>query len=152
MIHGDKILQALDEIKKSGTPVADSEDGTSKIFKITSKDYEIEVVVTPEKWLGLTFSIPQTKVNYEINTDLYDLTLPKYSEFTQQIESDIVAFLDSFRDKKILISSNKKQVLIPLSSEFVLLNLSGFFARTKSYKSLDEAKEKFDSDYIALVS
>jgi hypothetical protein len=133
MATDNKILDTINLLKARGIKVQQKDEA----YSISGPDYSIRVLVDRGKWLSLDFSMPGTKIAYPINTDLYDLTSPDNQSFARAIEDDIVAFLLALvnGEIRVLRKGEKIKVIIPLSSETVILKSGRFFSSAKRVKS-----------------
>ncbi|WP_244162277.1 hypothetical protein [Amycolatopsis regifaucium] len=74
------------------------------------------MVVDPRRWLGLAFEtldpVTGRRATYDIDTDLYDISQDEQREFAEEIESDIVEFLDNLRNRVVLRGNGGSKFVI----------------------------------------
>lgn len=80
---GDSIVGALASLKSKNINVEYKESEKGYQYLIKDKKYILEIIINAPTWIGLEFSLLNSKekinLSYEINSDLYDLSLSKYA-------------------------------------------------------------------------
>lgn len=101
------------------------------VYIIRAKAYEVEVIVDPVKWLGLEFVLYSSDgktLSYDIDTDQYNIGDPDEREFADDIESQIINFLEHLMNHTILIGSKgrKLMMIIPEDDGYTLISRGRF--------------------------
>jgi len=98
-----------------------------------------KVVVDPVRWLGLDFDLlaqdQSVVLKYGVDTDLYNISLPKYRWFADEIETDIVLLLDGLAQGMILVNrtSQRPSMIVPSGEGPVLVRRLRFGATKDLY-------------------
>jgi len=134
-------------LKKSDPIIEDSREGL-KTFKVLRPNYTLIISLDTSEY-ELQFDLKdgsgRSILSYHIDTDLYDLSNPKFRQFKQDIEADIVRFTQNLVDKKIEYGqqNNKQALLIPSDGEYLLITKGKFWNKTTIFKSKDKAYRRF---------
>lgn len=144
-MQGEKIISYIKNFKDYGITVNYYENnGKVNLYALNGKNYRVKVNVDPKKWLGLEFYLldknGKTLLTYDIDTDLYDISLPKYHSFADKIELDIVEFLNSLSQGKIKIGKikGKPAMIMPMGNRFLLVKKGWFFTSGKYYNDVND--------------
>src|SRR5690349_14970230 len=103
-----------------------SREGEANTYKIRAKNFQLKIKVNPKSWVGLEFDLlvdGGKTLSYHTDTDLYDLSNPKYEKFTMEIWKDITLFLDALLNEGILVGERKGRIamIVPESNGFNLI-------------------------------
>ncbi|GAB3743751.1 hypothetical protein GCM10027598_77270 [Amycolatopsis oliviviridis] len=104
------------------------------------------VGVEPRRRLGLAFEaldpVTGKRATYDIDTDLYDLSQDEQREFAEEIERDIIEFLDNLRKGAMLRGNDKaKFVLVfPLDGSYVRVVQGRFMGSASMHPGLAAAR------------
>ena len=143
---GNKIINNINALKKLGVIVKEAIKGEDQIYLLNGRGYRAELKINPKSWLGIEFHTVDIKgkdvLIHEIDTDLYPISRPKYYEFAEDIENEIVEFLTAIREGKILIGEKKgrKAMIIPKGNKFLLTIKGRFFISSRYYDDLEKLK------------
>ncbi|OXM56515.1 hypothetical protein CFP71_12800 [Amycolatopsis thailandensis] len=108
--------------------------------------------VEPRRWLGLAFEaldpVTGKRATYDIDTDLYDLSQDKQCEFAEEIERDIIEFLDNLRKGVVLRGNDgaKFVLVFPLDGSYVRVVQGRFLGSATTRPSLVAAQA--GGDYV----
>ncbi|WP_410646878.1 hypothetical protein [Amycolatopsis sp. cmx-4-54] len=134
---GDRLLAFLRELE--AVRIAESR------WQLDGSIWQAVVDVEPRRWLGLAFEAvdPVTGkcATYDIDTDLYDLSQPRQREFAEEIERDIIQFLDNLRKGAVLQGNDgEKFVLVfPLGNAYIRVVQGRFAGSASTYPDLAAA-------------
>ncbi|MBE1577132.1 hypothetical protein ACFORH_08140 [Amycolatopsis roodepoortensis] len=143
---GQRLLAFLRELQ--AVKVADSTWGFG------GPEWEAVVDVVPHRWLALAFEaldpVTGKRATYDIDTDLYDLTRDDQRGFAEEIERDIIEFLDNLKRGAVLRGNHgKKFVLVfPLDGAYVRVVQGRFAGSASTYPDLATALA--GGDYVPL--
>jgi hypothetical protein len=91
--------------------VEESVDGDAVDYRLTGAGYRVSVFIDPTRFISLDFDLLRhdgsLALNYSIDTDMYDITRPKFAAFALDTETDIVLFLDALGDGRLLAEVRK---------------------------------------------
>ncbi len=141
---GEKVTEKIQLLKNKGFSVESKNDKQGRVFVIKSEEFLLEINVNPPEWLGLKFYLLDEKdkilLEHEINTDLYNLALPKYQSFAKEIETDIINFIDSIVNGSIKVGliNDKPAMIVPQYNEFLLIKKGKFFVSNEVCKDLSK--------------
>jgi hypothetical protein len=150
---GARIADAVDRLRDHGVPVETSTDGDSTTHRITRPTYRAEGLVNPKRWLGIELDLlgagGATVLRYRVDTDLYNISQPRYLWFVEEIETDIVLLLDGLAQKRLLVdmSSPRPSMIVPSGDGPMLIRKRRFGATTTLY---DETADRALHEYRAL--
>lgn len=151
---GERLLDFLRELQVTTTwtvVVTEEADSRSK-WQLAGSTWQATVVVEPLRWLGLEFEardpVAGRRATYDIDTDLYDISQDKQREFAEDIERDIIEFLDNLRTRVILRGNDgSKFVLVfPLNGSYVRVVQGRFMTSASTHDGLDTART--GGDYV----
>jgi hypothetical protein len=152
---GHWLLEFLGELQVSTTwtvVVVTDEFGVLSRWQLSGSTWQATVVVEPRRWLGLEFEARDPaagrRATYDIDTDLYDISQDKQREFAEEIERDIIEFLDNLR-KGVLLRGNdgSKFVLVfPLNGSYVRVVQGRFMTSASTHAGLTAART--GGDYV----
>ncbi|MFE5507848.1 hypothetical protein ACFQ73_35110 [Amycolatopsis japonica] len=123
-------------------------------WELGGSDWRAVVDVEPRRWLGLAFEaldpVTGKSATYDIDTDLYDLTRDDQREFAQEIERDIIEFLDNLRKGAVLRGNagSKFVVVFPLDGVYIRVVQGRFMGSASPYPDLTAALA--GGDYVPL--
>ncbi|OOC02813.1 hypothetical protein [Amycolatopsis azurea] len=141
---GHRLLAFLRELE--AVEIAESR------WQLCGSIWRATVDVEPRRWLGLAFEaldpVTGKRATYDIDTDLYDLSQDEQREFAEEIERDIIEFLDNLRKGAMLRGNDgSKFVLVfPLDSSYVRVVQGRFMTSASSYPDLAAART--GGDYV----
>ncbi|WP_020419003.1 hypothetical protein [Amycolatopsis sp. ATCC 39116] len=151
---GDRLLNFLRELQvaTTWTVVVTEEAGGGSKWRLAGSTWEATVVVEPRRWLGLTFEardpLAGRSATYDIDTDLYDISLDDQREFAEEIECDIIEFLANLRAKAVLRGNDgSKFVLVFPSNGSCVRVVQGRFLASVS-TCADLAAARTGGDYV----
>ncbi len=143
---GEKIINKIKTLKDYGLAInLYKENEKETIYILNRENYRIKIIIEPKRWLGLEFSLldktGKEMLTYEIDTDLYNISEGRYTLFSEEIESEIVEFLDILSQHKIKVGKirGKPAVIIPKRDKFLLIKKGWFFTSTKLYPNVKAA-------------
>ena len=145
---GNRLLGFLRELQVSTTwtVVVTEEAGALSRWQLSGTTWQATVVVEPQRWLGLEFEardpVTGRRTTYDIDTDLYDISQDKQREFAEEIERDIIEFLDNLRKGVVLRGNDgSKFVLVfPLNGSYVRVVQGRFITSASSHADLVAAR------------
>jgi hypothetical protein len=145
---GDRLLKVLRELRATYAAETDA-------WQLSGSTWQASVLVNPGHWLGLEFKahdpVTGRRATYDIDTDLYDISQEQQREFAEEIERDIIEFLENLRRGAVLRGNDgKKFVLVfPLDGAYVRVVQGRFL--TKASTHVDPATAQTgDGDYVPL--
>ncbi|GHG14287.1 hypothetical protein GCM10017567_35010 [Amycolatopsis bullii] len=124
---GHRLLAFLGELRATAgwTVVVTDEVGALSRWRLSGSTWQATVTVEPQRWLGLEFEardpVTGKRTTYDLDTDLYDISKDEQREFAEEIERDIIEFLDNLR-KGVMLRGNdgSKFILVfPLNGSYV---------------------------------
>lgn len=151
---GDRLLDFLRELQLTTTWTVEvtEETDTWSEWRLGGATWQATVVVDPRRWLGLDFEArdqgSDRRATYDIDTDLYDISQDKQREFAEEIERDIVEFLDNLRKRLVLRGNDgSKFVLVfPLDGSYVQVVQGRFMSGASTHDDLAAART--GGDYV----
>ena len=154
MTSGERLVDFLGELQATTTwtvVVAEEADAASK-WQLGGSAWQATVVVEPRRWLGLAFEardpVTGKRATYDIDTDLYDISKGEQREFADEIERDIIEFLDNLRKGVVLRGNDgSKFVLVfPLDGSYVRVVQGRFMTSASTHADLTAART--GGDYV----
>jgi hypothetical protein len=150
---GHRLLEFLGELQvTTGWTVVIEESGALSRWRLNGSTWQAVVTVEPQRWLGLEFEardpVTGKRTTYDIDTDLYDISQDDHREFAEEIERDIIEFIDNLR-KGLMLRGNdgSKFVLVfPLNGSYVRVVQGRFTASASTHASL--AAVRTGGDYV----
>jgi hypothetical protein len=151
---GHRLLDFLGELQVTTrwTVVVTDEIGALSRSQLSGSTWQAIVTVEPQRWLGLEFEardpVTGKRTTYDIDTDLYDISQDKKREFAEEIERDIIEFLDNLR-RGVMLRGNdgSKFVLVfPLNGSYVRVVQGRFMTSASTHADLVAART--DGDYV----
>ncbi|MFJ1765730.1 hypothetical protein ACIOD2_35760 [Amycolatopsis sp. NPDC088138] len=153
---GHRLLEFLGELRSTTrwTVAVTDEIGALSRWRLSGSTWQAVVTVEPERWLGLEFEardpVTGKRAGYDIDTDLYDIARDEQREFAEEIERDIIEFLDNLTSGVVLRGND--------GSKFVLVfSLNGSHVRVVQGRFLTSASTHTDlaaarrgGDYVPL--
>lgn len=145
----NQIIAAIDSVRDSRQLTVhrrDTDEGD--IYELTGNRCRVEVVVDPERWLGLSFVLygegRQEALSYSIDTDMYPVTLGKYQEFVADIEDEIVGFLRALISGGIRVGSvgPRTGLIVPTREGALLIQKGRVLTGSKRYGSMADAESR----------
>jgi hypothetical protein len=141
---GARIAVAVEQLREVGVAVETSADGDLTTYRIERSTYRVEVLVDPTRWLGVRFDLlgegGSTALRYGVDTDLYNISLPKYRWFADEIEAEIVLLLEGLAQRRVLVdvSSPKPRMIVPSVDGPLLMRKLRFGATVSPYVATDD--------------
>lgn len=149
-VAGQKLLAFLRELWATTTWKVTADD-TSVRWQLIGLTWQTTVIVDPRRWLGLEFEarVPATGklVTYDIDTDLYDITQERQREFAEEIERDIIEFLDNLRKGSMLRGADGALVF-PLDGSWIRVVRGRFLTSASTHT--DAAAARAGGDYAVV--
>jgi hypothetical protein len=150
---GHRLLEFLGELQvTTGWTVVIEESGALSRWRLNGSTWQAVVTVEPQRWLGLEFEardpVTGKRTTYDIDTDLYDISQDDHREFAEEIERDIIEFIDNLR-KGLMLRGNdgSKFVLVfPVNGSYVRVVQGRFTASASTHASLAAART--GGDYV----
>lgn len=139
----------------TGWTVATEETGTGSSWHLGGSTWNATVTVEPARWIGLEFELrdPSTgkRVSYDIDTDLYDIGQDEQREFADEIESDIIEFLDNLRCGEVLRGSDgsKLVLVLPRGGSYVRVTSGRFITSTSTHSEMPTTRGH--TDYVPVT-
>jgi hypothetical protein len=134
--------------------VADRDTSASR-WQIGGSTWDAIVVVDPQRWIGLEFEardpVLGRRVGYDIDTDLYDITQDAERDFADEIERDIIGFLENLRKGRILRGKDGSRVVLVFPRNgFYVRVVKGRFATTAT-RHVDESAARAGGEYVPVI-
>ncbi|MGY6653074.1 hypothetical protein ACXIZN_12960 [Amycolatopsis sp. TRM77291] len=110
--------------------------------------------VVPRRRLALAFAaldpVTGRLATYDIDTDLYDLTRDDQRDFAEEIERDIIEFLDNLRKGAVLRGNHGKNFVLvfPSDGAYIRVVQGRFVGSASTYPDLAAALA--GGDYVPL--
>jgi len=153
---GHRLLAFLGELRATAgwTVVVTDEVGALSRWRLSGSTWQATVTVEPQRWLGLEFEardpVTGKRATYDIDTDLYDISRDDLREFAEEIERDIIEFLDDLRTGVVLRGNDgSKFVLVfPLDGSYVRVVRGRGMTRASTHA--DPAAARRGGDYVPL--
>ncbi|MGF7229202.1 MAG: hypothetical protein ACQR33_04420 [Candidatus Saccharibacteria bacterium] len=141
---GSNVLELLDHIKAEGMVVDHRVVKQASVYSFGDSRYTVEVTIEFPKWLGLNFILHDSKIEYSIDTDVYNLADPANQTFVEEIEAEIVEFLHNLTDNRIKIThrKNRASLLIPRKAGDILIKQGRFMVSQTTLKSSADIVDK----------
>jgi hypothetical protein len=154
---GHRLLEFLRELQAATawTVVASEEAGPWSRWRLGGSTWQATVDVDPRRWLGMAFETwdPRTgrRVTYDIDTDLYDISRDEQREFAEEIERDILEFLDNLRKGLLLRGHDRSKFVLvfPLDGSWVRVVQGRFMTRVSTHSGLAAAQAA--GDYLPVA-
>ncbi|VVJ18120.1 Uncharacterised protein [Amycolatopsis camponoti] len=144
---GRRLLDFLRELEASTTwTVVAEEAGAGSTWRLGGRTWQATVVVEPRRWLGLEFEardpVGGRRATYAIDTDLYDISRDEQREFADEIEHDIIEFLDNLRKGAVLRGNDGPEFVLvfPLDGAYVRVVRGRFMTRASTHPALAAAR------------
>lgn len=152
---GKKIVNKLESTpyKEIGST---NHNGSTMKYKAVSELYTLELKLDLDKALELLFTInsqdKHDSLHFSIDTDLYDISQTKYQNFGEEIEKDILSFLESLEKGSILVGTKGRRMamIIPRDGGYILVKKGRFLTSSRLYKSLDALSKEGDFHKVTL--
>lgn len=147
---GRRLLDFLRELQATTTWKVVTEETK---WQLGGATWQATVVVEPRRWLGLEFEVRDPvagrRATYDIDTDLYDISQDKQREFADEIEGDIIEFLDNLRNGVLLRGNDgSKFVLVfPLDGSYVRVVQGRVMTSASTHAGIDSARTG-GGDYV----
>ncbi|MEU0534960.1 hypothetical protein [Amycolatopsis tolypomycina] len=135
---GDRLLAVLRRLGATAT----AED----TWQLHGATWQATVIVNPERWLGLEFEardpVTGRRATYDIDTDLYDISQESQRDFAEEIERDIVEFLENLRRGAVLRGTDgaKFVLVFPSDGAYVRVTRGRVMTKASTHADLDAAK------------
>ncbi|MEU4674695.1 hypothetical protein AB0F91_43805 [Amycolatopsis sp. NPDC023774] len=153
---GRLLLEFLEELQATtrwAVTAANAEVGALSRWQLSGLNWRAIVTVEPHRWLGLEFEtrdpVTGKRATYDIDTDLYDISKDDNREFSDEIERDIIEFLDNLRKGAVLRGNEgKKFVLVfPREGSYVRVIQGRFASGASTHADLASARVG-EGDYV----
>ena len=143
---GDNIRKTIQELEATGLHANQERKGdTTETFNFESELYHLEVTIDPTAWLGLNFTLelPEGRLDYSIDTDLYNLQDERNRAYAQEVEADICSFLKKFRLGKIKQGTinGRPAMILPVAEGVEVVVKGKYFTKTKFFKESNKAED-----------
>ena len=139
------ILNEIGTLSQVGFRVIKKSD---TIYYIYGKDCTITLTINPEAPVLELSTLRNDKpsISYTIDTDLYNLSHPKFSALGQKIIDAMTQLLEDLRTGKILhgIMKGKDVLIIPQDEGYVQMPKGRFLVRSKRHLALEKAANGAD--------
>ena len=118
---------------------------TGSRWQLGGSTWQATVIVEPLRWLGVEFEardpVTGRRATYDIDTDLYDISQDKQREFADEIERDIIEFLDNLRRGVMLRGNDGANFVLvfPLRGAQVRVVLGRFLTSASPHAGLTAA-------------
>lgn len=136
---GARIADAVDVLRGSGVTVETSTRAGATIYAVKRPAYQVRIVVDSTRFLGLSFHLlgcdGSIAVGYEVDTDLYNISLPQHRWLATEVETDIVVLLAALMQGKVLVDtgSPRASMVVPTGDGLVLLQRRRFLTTSNPY-------------------
>src|SRR4051812_15902673 len=100
---GGRIPRAFGELLRAGLGVREADEDGATRWQIDKPRYTVAVVLDPGRAIGLTVEVTDRqgdRLSHATDTDLYDISLPRYQKFAHTIEADIAEFLSALAARR----------------------------------------------------
>ena len=153
---GHRLLEFLGELRATTgwTVVVTDEIGALSRWRLSGSTWQAVVTVEPQRWLGLEFEardpVTGKRATYDIDTDLYDISRDDQREFAEEIERDIIEFLDDLRRGVVLRGNDgtKFVLVFPLDGSYVRVVQGRVMTSASTHADLAAARK--GGDYVPL--
>lgn len=141
---GKEIIEKITTFNKKVVLAEEKASIEGREFTVRGDEFLLEILINPPKWLGLKFYLLDEKgkilLTHDIDTDLYDLSQPKYQSFTKGIETDMIDFIDSIINGSIKVGKIKDRpaMIVPQDNKFLLIKKGKFFTSSETHKDLSK--------------
>lgn len=156
-IIGSKIQSTLQKFEDKNVKINEEFTKGQTSYEIYDNRYDLKIIVDPKRWLGLKFHLKGTKMHYDIDTDLYDISNPKNSWFAKEIEDDMVTFLNGILESRLKVSRGKNnrvlKLAIPVSKagHYMLIKQGRLLTSQKEINSVDLEKMNDKLSPLSLI-
>ncbi|MET9259427.1 hypothetical protein [Amycolatopsis sp. NPDC004079] len=129
-------------------------DDASVRWQLSGSTWQATVIVDPRRWLGVEFEARDpasgSRVTYDIDTDLYDISQERHREFAEEIERDIIEFLGNLRTGSMLRGTDgaKPVLVFPLDGSWVRVVRGRFWTSGSTHADLAAAQAS--GDYVVV--
>ncbi|WP_331218051.1 hypothetical protein [Plantactinospora sonchi] len=136
---GARIADAVDLLRGSGVTVETSAQAAATIYTVKRPAYHLEIVVDSVRFLGLSFDLlgcdGSVIVGYEVDTDLYRISLPRHRWFATEVETDIVALVEALIQGKVLVDTGppRASMVVPTGDGLMLVQRRRFLTTSNPY-------------------
>lgn len=140
---GHRLLVFLRELQATTTWTVEV---TEPRWQLGGSTWQAAVDVEPRRWLGLAFEamdpVTGKRATYDIDTDLHDLSRDDQREFAEEIERDIIDFLDNLRKGALLRGNDgtKFVLVFPLDGSYVRVVQGRFISGASAHADLAAAR------------
>lgn len=146
-VAGKRLTEALITLKASARCLSRSvgDSGLTSSWQLNGLTWKAEVIVEMSRGLSLTFEAtdPDTDrtVNFEIDTDLYDISQPRHRAFAEEIERDIIEFIGNLTEGKIRRAQSPSGLVLvsPLAGAYVRVAKGRFLISSSIHRQENDA-------------
>jgi|GEM_PF-6350639 len=141
-------MLAIDQLAAAGVPVVDRAVEGGRHFALSGPYWRSMVDVVPARWLGLKFVIHDDSdtrlIVHQIDTDLYPIGEPAQRDFAEEIEADIVEFLEALRAGTISTrrrgSGRGSAMVVPVGGGFYRIAQGWIVASGRTFADRSQAE------------
>ena len=145
MNQSELVSQATTALNRLGSHVGVNwhrDDDGADTAAVTAPNFRLQLYINSARALSLEFELAeqgQPPLRYAIDSDLYDLSQPKYEEFAREIGQQIVQFLESLATGRVQVGTfqGKRAMVVPLDDQTVLIYRGRFSTTTRSVSAKD---------------
>ncbi|SRR6266568_569785 len=142
----NRIVEAVDRLAQAGRlPIRRHREDDAETFAVDADRWRLEIVVAP-KWLGLTFEVLDSggkpTLAHRIDTDLYDISQPRYAEFASETEEEIVDFVGALATGEVRVGSigDRPAMTLPTDAGWYRIHKGRFVTSGKHFESVADAE------------
>jgi hypothetical protein len=157
---GSNVLFAIDRLKDCGVPVVERALEGGREFVLTGARWRSVVYVNPVRWLGLEFVVHEEGARlivHQIDTDLYPIGEPAQRDFAEEIEADIVEFLEALGANQISVRRggsrrrSRPGLVVPMSGGFYRIARGRAIASGRMFADRSEAEDGGGYEMLRVV-
>jgi hypothetical protein len=147
---GSNVVVAIDRLRESGVRVVERAVEGGREFVLTGPRWRSVVYVNPVRWLGLEFVVQEDGTRlivHQIDTDLYPIAEPGQRDFAEEIEADIVEFLEALGANQVSVRRGGSRrgsgpaLVIPVSGGFYRIAKGRVIASGRMFADRSEAED-----------
>ncbi|TNH24857.1 hypothetical protein FHG89_24320 [Micromonospora orduensis] len=142
---GSEIDPVMARLGARGFDVNVETEDELRTYRVSGKGFHLRVGLG-RKGVLLDFVVDpdgeSPELRYSIDTDLYDVSEPRQQWFGDEIQRDIVSFLDALENGRLRVTRgrHKTAIVFPYEGKYVRVERGRVFTRRREYDSLADAE------------
>jgi hypothetical protein len=157
---GSNVVLAIDRLTDFGVPVVQRAVEGGREFVLTGPRWRSVVYISPLRWLGLEFVFHEEGARlivHQIDTDLYPIAKPAQRDFAEEIEADIVEFLEALGANQISVRrggsrrSSRPALVVPMGGGFYRIAKGRVIASGRMFADRSEAEDGGEYEILPAV-